>query len=225
MKKTQFCLKTKRLTLAPMTDAQLSAAIESADDPALRGAYLEMQKSAAENPDSRYFCVPWLICEKKTKNAVGEIGFHGVPCRYAAEIGYGIHEDARGSGYASEAAKALIEWAFSQKDVYFIEAESEPDNAASLHILEKLGFLPDGEGAEGPRFVKEKPETAYTALGMSLGLCFGVSLGMTVFKNLPLGVSIGMSIGIAGGIPLGASLDKSENAKRAAAKAARKSET
>ncbi len=44
-----------------------------------------------------------------------------------------------------------------QKDVVFVEAETDPDNKASQRVLEKRGFAPDGTGVEGPRFVLESP--------------------------------------------------------------------
>lgn len=47
--------------------------------------------------------------------------------------------------------------AFGQKDVVFVEAETDPDNKASQRVLEKCGFVPDGTGVEGPRFVLESP--------------------------------------------------------------------
>lgn len=44
-----------------------------------------------------------------------------------------------------------------QKDVVFVEAETDPDNKASQRVLEKCGFVPDGTGVEGPHFVLESP--------------------------------------------------------------------
>ncbi len=38
-------------------------------------------------------------------------------------------------------------------DVVFVEAETEPENRASWRILEKCGFVSDGEDQEGARFV------------------------------------------------------------------------
>lgn len=54
----------------------------------------------------------------------------------------------------------MTRWAFAQQDVDFVEAETDPDNRASQRILEKCGFVPNGEtGKEGPRFVVERPQT------------------------------------------------------------------
>ena len=79
----------------------------------------------------------------------------------------------------------MTQWAFSQKDVVFVEAETAPDNKASQRVLEKCGFVPDETtGKEGPRFVSESPLTnwspIYMLFGMSIGMAIGMSLGVLV---------------------------------------------
>ena len=80
-----------------------------------------------------------------------------VKCCHGANVtlktGYGILPHQEGKGYTTEAVQAMTQWAFYNSDVVFIEAETEPENRASQSILEKCGFVPDGEGQEGPRFV------------------------------------------------------------------------
>ena len=53
--------------------------------------------------------------------------------------------------------KLALKWAFDNTGVVAVEAESDPDNAASQRVLEKCGFLATGEiGEEGPRFIVYK---------------------------------------------------------------------
>ena len=67
--------------------------------------------------------------------------------------GYGISEAYQNNGYATEAVKAVLEWAFSHPEVIAIEAETESENAASIRVLEKCGFALNGIiGEEGPRW-------------------------------------------------------------------------
>lgn len=47
---------------------------------------------------------------------------------------------ARGRGYATEAAAALIAWAFAQPGVERVTAQIAPGNAASLRVARKLGM-------------------------------------------------------------------------------------
>ena len=50
--------------------------------------------------------------------------------------------------------KLALKWAFDHPEVVAVEAESDPDNAASQRVLEKCGFLETGEiGEEGPQFI------------------------------------------------------------------------
>lgn len=57
----------------------------------------------------------------------------------------------------SLSVKALVEWASRQPNVKQIEAESEECNIASIRVLRKSNFVPNGiMGQEGPRFVWKK---------------------------------------------------------------------
>ena len=145
-------LKTKRLLLTPMTDGELEALILRAEAPELKAAYGEMLDGCRSDAANRLWYTAWKITLKGSGEAVGDLGFKGPAKNAAVEIGYGIDEPQRLKGYATEAAQALIEWAFSHEEVTFVEAETEADNLASKRVLEKLGFGPDGEGEEGPRF-------------------------------------------------------------------------
>lgn len=208
MKKIE--LKTKRLILRPMTIAELDKTVLMQEDGELRQAYSEMLELCRAHPEQQIWYAPWTISLKKEGTHLGDVGFKGGPVKGAVEVGYGLEEAARGKGYMTEALKAITEWAFSQKDVYIVEAETEPDNEASRRVLEKNGFKPCGEGKEGPRFSKEKPQVQYLPVYMCLGVSIGTSFG-TAAGNL----SIGMSMGIAVGLALGAALDSSERKHRA----------
>lgn len=49
-----------------------------------------------------------------------------------------------GQGYATEAAGALLRWAFDTLDLNRVQAETDTRNVASARVLEKLGFLREG---------------------------------------------------------------------------------
>ena len=66
-----------------------------------------------------------------------------------AELGYGIAEEFRGFGYATEAVETILAWAFDQPGVTSVAAETEAGNAASRRVLEKCGFLPAGRRIQG----------------------------------------------------------------------------
>ncbi|MFI9393562.1 GNAT family N-acetyltransferase [Streptomyces bauhiniae] len=73
--------------------------------------------------------------------AVGGIGFHGTPDPEGrVEIGYDLVPEARGHGYATEALRALTQWALARDDVHTITATVDPDNPASERVLARAGF-------------------------------------------------------------------------------------
>lgn len=203
-------IKTKRLLITPLSDEQLEERINSATDESLKGAYREMLDGCIADPEHRLWYTAWDIRLKSDNTSIGDLGFKGPQKNAAVEIGYGLDESQWGNGYATEAARAAIDWAFSQTGVYFVEAETDPDNAASQRVLEKLGFSADGTfGEEGPRFVLEKPLPSWFAVYMCLGISVGTSFGLAADR-----LSVGMCIGLAFGVCIGCSLDAAEKKKR-----------
>ena len=79
---------------------------------------------------------------------VGDIGFLGPPdAAGVVEIGYSVVSGRRGRGYASEMVEILTRWAFLDERVRRITAHTDPDNGASMKVLEKNGFQRAGTSA------------------------------------------------------------------------------
>ncbi len=62
----------------------------------------------------------------------------------SAELGYCFTEAAWGHGYATEAARAVLQWAYDTLDLNRVEARADTRNIASARVLEKLGFVREG---------------------------------------------------------------------------------
>jgi len=62
----------------------------------------------------------------------------------SASMGYCLDDAAWGHGYATEAGRAFLRWAFDTLDLNRVQAETDTRNAASAHVLEKLGFVREG---------------------------------------------------------------------------------
>jgi RimJ/RimL family protein N-acetyltransferase len=93
----------------------------------------------AKQPD------PWQfgfgIIHKIDSILIGMCGFPGPPdANEMAEIAYGIAPAYQGKGYATEAARALIEFASREPRVKIICAYTLPETNASTRVLEKCGF-------------------------------------------------------------------------------------
>lgn len=63
---------------------------------------------------------------------------------FKADIGYVLAREEWGQGYASEAAKAIVDWALSQKEIYRVWAFCDVENLASAHVMEKAGMQREG---------------------------------------------------------------------------------
>jgi ribosomal-protein-alanine N-acetyltransferase len=62
----------------------------------------------------------------------------------SAAMGYCLDDAAWGQGYATEAARALLQWAFATLDLNRVQAETDTRNVASARVLEKIGFAREG---------------------------------------------------------------------------------
>ena len=56
------------------------------------------------------------------------------------EIGYVIHPDHAGRGYATEAGRLMLQLGFEELELHRIEGRLDPRNTASARVLEHLGM-------------------------------------------------------------------------------------
>ena len=146
----------KRIKVFPADRQQMEHMISATQDPELKKAYTEMLAGCLEHPEQWDWYAMWNI-ENEDGIPVGDLCFKGVEDGKNPEIGYGIDEEFRGRGYATEAVKLALAWAFGHPDVAAVGAETDPDNIASQKVLAKCGFKPTGTiGEEGPRFIVNK---------------------------------------------------------------------
>ncbi|MBQ3386396.1 MAG: GNAT family N-acetyltransferase [Eggerthellaceae bacterium] len=145
-------IETQRLRIYVASQCTMEHIIDAETDADLKAAYQEMLDGCLAHPADWEWYAIWLI-ELKDGTRVGDLCFKG-PNDGVPEIGYGILDEHQGQGYATEAVKAVLTWAFAQHGVTAIEAETDPGNASSQRVLAKCGFVPNGVmGEEGPRFV------------------------------------------------------------------------
>ena len=91
----------------------------------------------------------YAIVRTEDGRALGGVGFHGPPSDGVVEIGYDLADSVRGHGYATEAALALCGYALEQPGVELVVAHTEPANTASQAVVDRVGFVRDGEGEDG----------------------------------------------------------------------------
>ncbi len=147
-------MKKKELKIYPADKEQMEVRIAEETDAELKKAYKEMLQGCLEHPDKWDWYAMWII-EDADGTHVGDLCFKGLDDGKNPEIGYGINEEFRGRGYATEAAELAIKWAFEHPEVKAVEAETDPENVASQKVLAKCGFKATGiMGEEGPRYIK-----------------------------------------------------------------------
>jgi RimJ/RimL family protein N-acetyltransferase len=90
---------------------------------------------------------------------VGSIGFFGPPADSGGvpetEVGYGLVEEARGHGAATEALRGLL--AETDRLGVRVRASVEPGNAASIRVLAKCGFTELRGANEDGELVMARP--------------------------------------------------------------------
>ncbi len=105
----------------------------------------------AEDPAEQQWLVRAITLREEGRPMVGSAGFHGRPGRNSAgnpnalEVGYSIFPEYRGRGFATEAARGLLEWAQRERGIRDFVASVQPGNEPSLAVVRKLGFTRTGE--------------------------------------------------------------------------------
>jgi ribosomal-protein-alanine N-acetyltransferase len=87
------------------------------------------------------------------------------PAHYRAEIGYGLHPAYSRQGLMGEALAAVVHFGFETLKLHSIEAQLNPENAASIRLLEKHHFRREGYFRENLYFQGQFLDTVvYTLL-------------------------------------------------------------
>lgn len=81
-----------------------------------------------------------------------------------AEIGFALARDAWGQGLATEAVEVLIRFAFEALDLHRLEADVDPRNDRSLHLLERQGFKREGYMRERWHHLGELNDSVFLGL-------------------------------------------------------------
>ncbi len=104
----------------------------------------------------------WVVILAGGRIVIGDAGFTRRPdTDGAVELGYSVLPEFRNSGYATEAASALVAWTLARPDVARVVAECESDNGASIRVLEKTGLRRQGTRGSLLTWSTEPPESRH----------------------------------------------------------------
>jgi RimJ/RimL family protein N-acetyltransferase len=151
-------LQTKRLVLRDWRDVDLPAfAALNADPRVMRHfpAPLTAQESDAGAGRIRAFLAAegWGLWAVQVKGGADFVGFIGLsrprfeaPFTPCVEVGWRLAAAQHGKGYATEGARAALDFAFSTLALQEVVSFTVPANVASTHVMEKLGMQRDAAG-------------------------------------------------------------------------------
>lgn len=91
----------------------------------------------------------WSISINGENKIIGTICLWNIKKEnYRAEVGYELHPDFWRQGIIHEALRAVIEYGFNSLKLHSIEAVVNPDNIASISLLEKNHFVKEAHFKE-----------------------------------------------------------------------------
>jgi RimJ/RimL family protein N-acetyltransferase len=146
-------VETSRLTLRPFVAADFEALHAMRSDGEV-ARYLYGEPLSAEETRSLLATKmagsswtregDWLaaaVVERASGTTVGDLSLRWVSERdRTAEVGFVFDPRHQGKGFATEATRALVDWAFASAGFHRVIGRTEARNAASARVLEKLGM-------------------------------------------------------------------------------------
>ena len=156
---THIRIKTERLLLRTLTEAD---ALIIRDLDVTKGEFeteddaINWIRWVKERNDEGRLIIIFYIWLTQLNLCIGRVYIHSKPeLNGEVEIAYSINEEQRNKGYATEAAKAVVQYAFEKAAQEVLVAIVKPDNIPSRRVIEKLCFtnhgiriIPDENGIE-----------------------------------------------------------------------------
>jgi RimJ/RimL family protein N-acetyltransferase len=87
----------------------------------------------------------WGVFERDSGRLVGRVGFHHPEGWPDFELGWTMGRASWGKGYAPEAARACLDYAFDVMKRDHVISLIDPNNVASIRVAEKIGETVEGE--------------------------------------------------------------------------------
>lgn len=152
-------LTTERLELRPFTAGDVDAVAAACQDPEIprwipvpvpyrredATEFVENVSATGWRDDTMY---NFGVFTREDGTLVGSMGLVRIQQLRAAErqaeIGFWTAKEQRGNGYTVEAARAVIDWAFTDLGVERMEWVATAGNEASRAVAARLGFVMEG---------------------------------------------------------------------------------
>jgi pimeloyl-ACP methyl ester carboxylesterase/RimJ/RimL family protein N-acetyltransferase len=142
-------IETERLRMRPLTAGDLDELVALHAEPEVMRFW---------GPFDRVKLIEWVqltqrdwadrgcgrvaIIERATGRVLGRTGLKYLPEFGETEVGWVLHPDVWGCGFATEAARACAEWGFEELEVPYLTSMIDPENSRSIAVAERLGMTP-----------------------------------------------------------------------------------
>lgn len=152
-----YMIKTDRLILRPWNEGDLKPFAELNADPRVREYFYKILTCEESDNSAKAFNEHiekfgfgfWAASLLETNEFIGFIGLQNVafeaPFTPAVEIGWRLAHHHWGKGYATEGAKAALDYGFNQLNLPEIVAFTPLQNTRSRHVMEKIGMTHDSK--------------------------------------------------------------------------------
>ncbi|WP_018886521.1 GNAT family N-acetyltransferase [Paenibacillus massiliensis] len=152
----QPTLNTERLTLRPFELADASKVQEFAGSIEVARTTLSIPYPYPEGGAERWIraCVdradnghdyPFAVIRKEDMQLIGCMSINIAPSHRRGELGYWLGRPFWGQGYATEAARRLVQFGFRELDLNKLCAAAMTKNPASANVMRKVGMTFEGE--------------------------------------------------------------------------------
>ena len=151
----QIFIETKRLILRELIPADAEGMFELDSDPLVHQylgnkpvANIQQSRDTITMIRQQYADLGigrWALIDKETDNFIGWSGLKLITTTVNShsnfyDIGYRLIRRYWGKGYATESALAVMHYGFNQMQLKTIYGMADVDNAASNHVLQKIGL-------------------------------------------------------------------------------------
>jgi RimJ/RimL family protein N-acetyltransferase len=164
--------ETERLLLRPPVETDLDAYVEIHSHPDVRKHLTLLGGRGGRAAAWRTLAMvighwhmrgygQWTLIEKATSQVVGRAGLWNPEGWPGLEVGWVLGRPYWGRGFATEAAREAVAFAFAVTDAARLISLIQPDNVRSIRVAEKIGQSLDGttviEGVELHMYAIRRP--------------------------------------------------------------------
>lgn len=134
-----FRLKTDEKTMYYLQDIQLFSKEEADED-------FQMVLEDMKKLDRKFYFLHMEL--KESHEQVGSVGYtvtDNTPTGKLVHAGYFTYPKFWGNGYTTEALKKVLEFAFTEHDVYRVTTGCLTENVGSERVMQKCGLIKEAE--------------------------------------------------------------------------------